>query len=127
MKVQAQPTKKRIQASGATCYALVASEYYDAHRHPTCANFRLASALYIREKLLDLVLTGRVLDVGAGLSIITELFIEKNRPLGDLTLVDGSIEMIAHSAGFIRSGVGAVVGDATSLPFRSRAISLIVA
>lgn len=55
-------------------YSLVANEYYDYIRHPTCAHFRSVSVRYLRDILerrsghFD-----KVLEVGAGRSVVAEL------------------------------------------------------
>jgi SAM-dependent methyltransferase len=113
--------------TGPLSYVSVASEYYDARRHPTCANFRAASAVYIRRALDKIPGNRTVVDVGAGRSLVAELLIEKGRSVSGLILLDGSIQMLAHSVEFVRSGAQAVIGDASGLPLLSASISVIIA
>jgi Methyltransferase domain len=117
------PREKQLSPS---CYSVVALEYYDPQRHPTCVNFRAASAIYLTEALDCLPTSGMTVDIGAGLSLAAELFIAKNRPLSNLVLCDGSREMLAYSRVYIERGVAALVGDAQRLPFTSSSVALLI-
>jgi SAM-dependent methyltransferase len=110
----------------ASSYAQIAPEYYNAERHPTCANFRAASALFVRRALRQLEMGRNVVDVGAGCSLAAELLIEMNRSMANLVLLDGSIEMLAHSVQFMGFGARGIVGDARRLPFGSATTSLVI-
>ena len=69
-------------------YEEVALEYYDELRHPTCADFREASRVYLK-RILELELpSGQLADIGCGQSLISE-FISEN-----LILVDESGAML---------------------------------
>lgn len=107
-------------------YEDLASEYYDGGRHPTSANFRTASRA-ILEAWLPASLEGRTCDVGAGCSLVAELFVERKSPVSDLVLVDSSPEMLAHSQPWLEQGATGIVADASSIPFPDDAFELLVA
>jgi hypothetical protein len=72
-------------------YDDVASEYYDEDLHPTCADFRLASRIYLR-KLFELSHPdGRIADVGCGRSLVANFRKEQ------LVLIDKSARMLAQN------------------------------
>lgn len=73
-------------------YSSVAQEYYDEVLHPTCADFRLASWIYLERLFEEVKPTGRMADIGCGKSLIAE-FCQRN-----LVLIDQSIEMLEHNA-----------------------------
>ncbi len=109
-------------------YADLADEYYDASRHPTSSNFRTASTLVI-ESWLDVALPrrGRVVDVGAGDSLVAELLHRRRRSLRRLTLIDVSPEMLRHSQRWLSLGAKPIIADARALPFEDSSIALLVA
>jgi SAM-dependent methyltransferase len=73
-------------------YDSVAAEYYDEKLHPTCADFRSASRIYL-EKLFDEVRpAGRFADIGCGRSLLTD-FQSHN-----LVLIDNSNQMAGQNA-----------------------------
>jgi SAM-dependent methyltransferase len=81
-------------------YNVVASEYYDADLHPTCADFRAASYLYL-EKLFGLESPhGRIADVGCGRSLVAEFVSADN-----LVLVDESQLMLQDNVAAIESRI----------------------
>jgi SAM-dependent methyltransferase len=105
--------------ASAADYDAVAAEYYDPQRHPTCANFGELSARFIGERILKLAsAAARVLEVGAGRSIVAPVLAKVGRPLKPLTLVDSSAAMLANSAEWKSQGATTLVADvcATSLP-----------
>src|SRR5258708_2843943 len=87
-------------------YELVALEYYDPHKHPTCANFREASAGILRDWLAQLFPNGpgRACEVGAGRSILAELLDRQRVPLDDLLITDSSPSMLSYSSGWRQRG-----------------------
>ncbi|MGM5026907.1 class I SAM-dependent methyltransferase [Tardiphaga sp. 862_B3_N4_1] len=83
---------RSLETSDGGTYEAVASEYYDECAHPTCADFRAASALYLT-RLFDLELpTGRVADIGCGRSLLVDFNVR------DLVLVDKSRGMLLHNS-----------------------------
>jgi hypothetical protein len=79
-------------------YDQLASEYYDALLHPTCANFRALSYGFIREAVHAI---GRnfstSLEIGAGKSLLAELRQDGMDCFGELTISDKHANMLAHS------------------------------
>ena len=73
-------------------YEAVAHEYYDEWLHPTCADFRSASSIYLQRFFEELRPDGRVADIGCGRSLIANF-----RTL-DLVLVDQSPRMLEQNA-----------------------------
>lgn len=85
---------KSLETSEWGNYSSVAREYYDEMLHPTCADFRLASSIYL-EKLFEVATpVGRMADIGCGKSLVAEF------SKGDLVLIDQSIEMLEHNPSF---------------------------
>ena len=72
-------------------YDAVASEYYDALLHPTCADFRAAATSYVAKLVAREKPVGKIADIGAGLSILQEFFDSK------LVIVDLSIKMLGKN------------------------------
>ena len=74
-------------------YEDVALEYYDARLHPTCADFRAASRLFLEKLFREQNPGGRIADIGCGRSLLSE-FVSDH-----LVLVDGSPRMLAQNLG----------------------------
>jgi len=109
-------------------YDLVAAEYYDPQRHPTCANFGELSARFLAERLLQQTRPdSRILEVGAGRSIIAPMLADAGRTLGSLTLLDKSAAMLAHSASWESRGAKLVVADACATSLPSASYDMVVA
>jgi SAM-dependent methyltransferase len=72
-------------------YDDVASEYYDERLHPTCADFRDASRIFLRAFFQKEKPEGRIADLGCGLSLLREVV------LGSLVLVDSSAQMLGRN------------------------------
>jgi ubiquinone/menaquinone biosynthesis C-methylase UbiE len=107
-------------------YADLATEYYDATRHPTCANFREASAVFLVEELGPLSSRGGlVAEIGAGRSLAAELLPEA-LSRRELVLIDASLEMLTHSAQWLGAGALGIVADAHELPVSDRSFDLAV-
>jgi ubiquinone/menaquinone biosynthesis C-methylase UbiE len=100
----------------AASYDLVAKEYYDSERHPTCANFREASRLIFRQWLRLGSDEGCICEVGAGKSLVAEILAEKLGNVGLLTLIDESESMLNYSENLRDSGARLVVASALRLP-----------
>lgn len=108
-------------------YDAVAHEYYDSALHPTCWNFREASAKLI-EALLDRheLRKGVVCDVGAGDSVIAELGEKRGISFERLILVDSSMQMLSYSKRFDGLKTFFLVSDAKALPFCPGSISWMI-
>jgi hypothetical protein len=104
-------------------YDAVAHEYYDSALHPTCWNFREASAKLIQTLVSKhKVGEGVVCDVGAGDSVIAELGKKHGISFERLILVDSSVQMLRYSKRFSGSTISFVVSDARALPFHAGSI-----
>ncbi len=80
-----------VSSEAAESYEAVAPEYYDEQLHPTCADFRSASRIYL-ERLFDRCKPeGRIADVGCGRSLVAE-FCRR-----DLVLIDESAMMLRQN------------------------------
>lgn len=77
----------------ATSYDVLAREYYDEIRHPTCADFRSASRIYLTELFSSKRPRGRIADIGCGRSLLAE-FDKRN-----VVLIDSSSDMLAANSG----------------------------
>lgn len=106
-------------------YASVAHEYYDEHRHPTCANFRDLSAVYVGTEIGRLLPDGKIVEVGCGKALVPALLVEAQRK--NVVLVDSSQEMMRHSAVWEQSGVKLHIGDARGVDAVISEASLLVA
>ncbi|MFK4540372.1 SAM-dependent methyltransferase [Bradyrhizobium ottawaense] len=73
----------------------MALEYYNPDLHPTCADFRVASRLFLESFFGEHKPTGRIADVGCGLSIVRD-FVDRN-----LVLIDSSAQMLAKNLGSV--------------------------
>jgi SAM-dependent methyltransferase len=69
-------------------YESVAAEYYNEQHHPTCADFREASRVYLKRVFEFERPAGRLADVGCGQSLISEFASD------DLVLIDESPAML---------------------------------
>src|SRR5260370_39454471 len=97
-------------------YEDVALEYYDAARHPTCANFREATRIGLRRRLR----TGRTgnetyFEIGAGKSLLLEELIGQSLPLKNVSLIDSSPTMLKHSVHLQGNGARCLLGAADCL------------
>lgn len=107
-------------------YSNLASEYYDPLRHPTCANFREASQILLFPWLYRLVTPKkRVIEVGAGRSVVAEWLRESRRNLATFIATDLSLEMLHYSQGN-DSDQDLIVADAQRLPFAENFFDLAV-
>lgn len=88
-----QVASKSTETVEMAAYSKVASEYYDARLHPTCADFRAASLSYLKRLFREEAPSGAIADIGCGESLIVDLTGEK------LVLVDESEEMLNRNAG----------------------------
>lgn len=107
-------------------YELVAHEYYDAVKHPTCDNFREASKSILYPWLESEKGKNRICDVGAGRSLVAEFYIDQDRQPLQLLLLDSSATMLGYSAVLHAVMLHLVLGDATQLPYRDECLDLVV-
>jgi SAM-dependent methyltransferase len=107
-------------------YEELAQEYYDPSRHPTCANFREASAILFR-KWSSLIGPGQGLscEVGPGRSLLAELITRGEFSYRKILLVDSSSSMLAHSRAFSIPGMQSIIGAASMLPLRQNSIEFL--
>jgi SAM-dependent methyltransferase len=120
-------TYAEMRASVPENYNVVAAEYYDSDRHPTCANFREASKTLLRQ-FIDAagVSGGSWVEVGAGDSVLAEVFVETGRPVSDLLLTDASSQMLSYSTRWEKLGAKLLVAEADELPVQSNSVDVIV-
>jgi len=108
-------------------YEDLAAEYYDAVRHPTCANFREASSYVLGPWLATRVPPrATIYDVGAGRSLVAELA-GSDRDLDGLVLVDSSPTMLAYSIEWVKRGARLVEAPAERLPAAAESVDALVA
>src|SRR6267154_4174739 len=107
-------------------YEELAQEYYDATRHPTCANFRHASAILFRKWSSNLSSDAHwSCEIGPGRSLLAEL-----RTLGEfstkgLLLVDSSASMLKHSSVYSTPRQICTIGAATALPIGHNSVDFV--
>jgi SAM-dependent methyltransferase len=118
-------------SSSLDSYEIVASEYYDESKHPTCADFRDGSASLLRKVLTTFRPWTRVLcETGCGNSLLCELFLNgyPHPDLRQINLVDYSPTMLRYSTDrWTHSCVTAHVCDARDLPVVSGSVDVLVA
>jgi SAM-dependent methyltransferase len=109
-------------------YHDLAEEYYDAGRHPTCANFREGSILLV-ERWLDRQndLPAPRWDVGAGDSVLAEILAGRGIALVGTTALDESPSMLAHSEKWASQGLRLVVGVAEGIPAENGSAAFVLA
>lgn len=99
-------------------YEALAAEYYDADRHPTCADFREATRILLESFIDAQPALHPSLEVGAGCSLVAEVFAARGIDIAALTLTDASTGMLAHSAIWAARGARVITAavDAPELP-----------
>src|SRR5271157_817720 len=108
-------------------YSDLASEYYDSRRHPTSANFREASQYLRAPWLLELLRPwSRVLEIGAGRSVVAELLADSGQSPALFVVSDLSPEMLSYTPSFLEHPPSLCLCDAELLPFASNSFDLIV-
>jgi SAM-dependent methyltransferase len=108
-------------------YQDIASEYYDRTRHPTCANFRKASARILKVWLQKYsVERGQVCEVGAGDSLLAELLVEMGEDPRGTIISDASPSMLEFSKKWVSRGVRLSLSRAEMIPVASNSLGLIV-
>ncbi len=109
-------------------YQEIASEYYNALRHPTCANFREASARIISRWLEKLETDEmQICEVGAGNSLLAELLKASNKNYKKLFITDASPAMLSYSGQWASEKNILQLSDATDLSLPAESLDLLVA
>lgn len=105
-------------------YDEIAEEYYDSERHPTSANLRAASCMFLRRhKHVVAHCAGRVCELGAGRSVFAaDCGLAIKRPF----LIDISIKMLRHSHSIAVADRQLLVGDVLNLPIRDASVACVV-
>jgi len=107
-------------------YDKLAAEYYDPIAHPTCANFRELSIEFIQRHLAAPLRKDKVLEVGAGNSVVAEVLSGRGENLSALTITDESESMLNHSRNRLSEGATLKRASATNLPFSPCSFDLII-
>lgn len=130
----AQPKKSDLPQSlletAPDAYSAVAAEYYDAQRHPTCANFRQATKIALKKLLPTSTIDWsklQVLEVGAGDSLVAEIAQERGLTLSCLTISDASSMMLAYSLKWEKKGAKLLIADARCLRLQEDSLDLLIA
>ena len=108
-------------------YDDLADEYYDAQRHPTCANFRDGSVSLFESWFSTEVEDESQWDIGAGESVLAEVIASRGGVLDRMTALDSSPSMLDYSRRWKAFGVRFAVGNATRIPARMSSASLVAA
>lgn len=107
-------------------YEDLAGEYYDADRHPTCANFREASGLLTDAWLLADAKHARTFcEVGCGKSLMAET-LQRGSMFDRLILIDSSHSMLGYSEPWRQHRTDLVLADVARLPLRSDTIDALL-
>jgi SAM-dependent methyltransferase len=108
-------------------YDDVAAEYYDAVRHPTCANFSELSATFLVPRIDKYApASTAILEIGTGRSIVAPTMAAKKLPLSQVTLLDQSPRMLKHSLDWERRGARLLVANADNTGLPPASFQLIV-
>jgi SAM-dependent methyltransferase len=118
-----EPSETKLVADS---YERVAAEYYDPVRHPTCANFRAASASLL-ERLTPDVSPGHCCEVGAGDSLLADLLWRRHRDVEGLLITDAGPRMLNYSRRWAERGARLATARASELPVPDESFSLVVA
>lgn len=119
-------TRSLSQPIGVGSYEQLAVEYYDADRHPTCANFRQASRALFAQLMPEFP-ANRSCEVGAGDSLLAELLHRRGHDLRGLIVTDDSASMLEYSRKWEPRGAQLVVAAAESLPLPDCSLLLVAA
>jgi SAM-dependent methyltransferase len=107
-------------------YESVASEYYDAELHPTCANLREASSIALTAWLTR-INSGVVLEVGAGKSLAAEILSSSSFDLNNMIISDVCESMLEYSRPWSKRGAKLMCISAESLPLPDASVDTVVA
>lgn len=105
---------------------MVAEEYYNPSKHPTCWNFRIASKMLI-DKWLNDAWEDTLCEIGAGRSVVAEILLSRGASLESLLITDESERMLAYSREFEAHGARLRMASAEHLPLAGCAANLVVA
>ena len=108
-------------------YNILAPEYYDQKRHPTCANLGELSRLFIAKYLNIITSSQRVLEIGAGSSNVAMLLQANHHSISQLEITDISEQMLSHSLMWKRHGASVYTADALALPHSDSSIDCVIA
>lgn len=112
-----------------TEYSLLACEYYDSKRHPTCANFRELGLEFFERKLTELIRNRAVptiLETGAGRSVFVEPTLHSLLSEGKFILQDASREMLEHSDSILSNIEKSLVSDARAIPLADNSADIVI-
>jgi SAM-dependent methyltransferase len=108
-------------------YDEIAAEYYDAVRHPTCANFLELSTAFLVSRIQRYAPAAKgILEVGTGRSIVAPVIARKELSLSSVILLDQSPRMLEHSRDWEPYGAKLLVADAANTGLPSASFQLIV-
>jgi SAM-dependent methyltransferase len=108
-------------------YDAIAAEYYDPTAHPTCNSFSLLSHAFIRDALADVGPGIRIVELGAGGSVVAPILHGRGLSLANLEVTDASAAMLRHSMHWADLGATLKVVDALELPYPSDSIDVVIA
>jgi hypothetical protein len=126
----AETATRRVPLGGERLepYDRVAPEYYDRERHPTCANFREATAQVLSSWLpRNLDDNEWISEVGAGKSLVAEALAQRPKCLDRLVILDSSRVMLRYSKQWLQFGAHLILGRVDALPLREASMSLLIA
>lgn len=107
-------------------YEELAQEYYDPFRHPTCANFRQASALLFSRCSSHLPFDlGWSCEIGPGRSLLAEFRALGKFSARELLLIDSSRSMLEHSKIYSSPQQIGIIGEATALPLKDDSVEFV--
>ncbi|SRR6266568_4415874 len=108
-------------------YDCVAAEYYDAHRHPTCANFAELSQRFLAPRIRELLGPHiRIAEIGAGRSITAPILAKALLPLDRLVLLDRSSVMLSYSVQWACRGTKLLIADARATALSDSTFDVVV-
>ena len=112
--------------NGVATYDVIAQEYYDAQRHPTCSNLNHLSRVYLQRHLNALAHRQPVLETGAGDSAVAELLHAAGMSLQGLMITDSSASMLSHSGKWTAQGAELRVADAEQVDSPADSFDILV-
>jgi hypothetical protein len=118
-------TQNQNPSVSVSVFDQIAAEYYDSGRHPTCANFRFASSLWLTQQL-KCYRGEQLCEVGCGKSLVAEILCHQNSSLRNVVLTDDSAVMLEYSRTWEACGVQLKVASADALPIQSGALQYLI-
>ncbi len=108
-------------------YEELADEYYNASRHPTCANFYNASLLAAEQWVSGYLPHVEIAcEVGCGRSALAELLVGNPSIAERLVLLDSSPSMLRYSMRYQTGRTRLILADAEELPFGPQSINALL-